>query len=109
MPKYLLHGSYTIEGSRGLLKTGGSSRQAHFKENVANLGGKVEAFYYAFGGDDVYAIVELPDNVSSVALSMALGAGGGFQPGIVVLLTPEEIDQAAKKVPSVHYRPPQSA
>ena len=52
---YLFHGSYTIDGIRGLIKEGGSSRRSHFEENVGSLGGKVESFYYAFGGDDIYA------------------------------------------------------
>jgi uncharacterized protein with GYD domain len=106
MPKYLFRGSYTLEGVRGLIKEGGSSRRSHFKDNVGSLGGQVEALYYAFGGEDIYAIVDLPDNVSSAALSLALAAGGGFRADTIVLLTPEEIDQAAQKVASVGYRPP---
>lgn len=106
MPKYLFHGSYTLEGVRGLIKEGGSSRRSHFNENVRNLGGQVESLYYAFGGEDIYAIVDLPDNVSSAAISLALAAGGGFRADTIVLLTPEEIDQAAQKTASVGYRPP---
>jgi len=106
MAKFLLHGAYTLEGMKGLLKTGGSARRSHFAQNVANLGGKVEAFYYAFGEADVYAIVDVPDNVSGLALSMALGAGGAFNPTATVLITPEEVDLAAMKVPSVRYTPP---
>jgi len=106
MPKYLFHGAYTPEGIRGLLKEGGSSRKAHFEENIGNLGGRVEAFYYAFGGDDVYAIVDLPDNVSSAAISLALNAGGGFRASTIVLLTTEEMDQATQKAASVDYHPP---
>lgn len=106
MPKYLAHGSYTVEGIRGLIKVGGSSRRAHFQQNIENLGGKLEVFYYAFGGDDIYAIVDLPDNVSSAAISLALNAGGGFRNSITVLMTPEEIDEASKKVTLVGYRPP---
>lgn len=106
MPTYLIHGSYTIEGVRGLIKEGGSSRRAHFQKNIGNLGGRVEAFYYAFGGEDIYSIVDMPDNISSIAISLALNAGGGFRATVVVLLTPEEIDQAAQKVASVQYRPP---
>jgi len=106
MPKYLFHGSYTLEGVRGLLKVGGSSRKAHFEKNVGNLGGQVEAFYYALGGDDLYAIVDLPDNTSSSALSLAINAGGGFKASTIVLLSAEEIDKATKKTPSVDYHPP---
>ncbi len=79
MPKYFFHGSYTLEGVRGLLKEGGSALKAHFETNVGNLGGHVEAFYSAFGGEDLYAVVDLPDNTSSAALSLAINAGGGFK------------------------------
>ena len=87
MPKYLSHGSYTLEGVRGLLKEGGSSRRAHFEQIITGLGGKVEAFYFALGEDDVYSIVDLPDNVSSAAISLALNSGGGFRASTTVLLT----------------------
>lgn len=106
MHLYLFHGLYTLEGVRGLLKNGSSSRQAHFEENGRNLGGQVEAIYYAFGGNDVYAIVDLPDNVSSAAISLALNAGGGFQVSTIVLLTPEEIGQATLKATTVNCQPP---
>ena len=106
MPKYLFHGSYTLEGVKGLLKEGGSSRRAQVEKNIGNLGGKVETFYYALGGNDVYTIVDLPDNVSSAALSLAVNAGGGIHANTVVLLTSEEVDQATQKAASVGYRPP---
>ena len=82
------------------------ARTLHFKKNVGNLGSQVDAFYYAFGGDDFYAIVDIPDNTSSVALSLAINAGGGFKSNTIVLLNAEEIDKAIKKVPSVGYNPP---
>jgi uncharacterized protein with GYD domain len=106
MPKYLIHGSYTLDGVRGLIKEGGSSRKSHLNENVGNLGGRVEVFYFAFGGEDIYSIEDLPDNVSSTAISLALGAGGGFRTSTIVLITPEEVDQATKKVALVGYRSP---
>jgi uncharacterized protein with GYD domain len=68
------------------------------------LGGKVEAFYYALGDDDVYVIADLPDNTTAAAISLAVNAIGAVQLKTVPLLTPEEVDEAAKK--SVAYRPP---
>lgn len=108
MPKYLIHGAYSVEGMQGLIEEGGSLRIKHFRENIANLGGKVESVYYALGNYDVYAIVELEDNISSAALTIALNAGGGFKASTTVLLTPEEIDEAAKKTKQVGYHPPGS-
>ena len=104
MPKYLFQGSYTLDGVKGLLKEGGSSRRAHIEQVIKGMGGTLESFYFAFGGNDVYIIADLPDNITSVAISLAVGAGGGFQANTTVLITPEEIDQAAKK--TVAYRPP---
>lgn len=106
LAKYLYHGSYTLDGLKGLVGEGGSSRRDTVQKSVANLGGKLEAFYYAFGGDDFYVIFELPDNVSTAALALAVAAGGGAKGSTVVLLTPEEVDQATKKIGSVAYRAP---
>ena len=104
MPKYLFQGSYTVEGIRGLLKDGGSKRRAVVEQATSGLGGRLEAFYFAFGGSDVFVIADLPDNASAAALSLAVAAGGGLQPSTTVLMTPEEMDQATQK--TVNFRPP---
>jgi len=106
MAKYLIQGSYSADGVRGLLKEGGVSRRSHFRQLIEKLGGTLEAFYYAFGSEDVYTIVDLPDNVDSLAVSMAVTAGGSFSAGVVVLLTPEQVDQATKKAATLGYRAP---
>ncbi|MHB1130811.1 MAG: GYD domain-containing protein [Chloroflexota bacterium] len=106
MAKYLYHGSYTLEGVKGLLAEGGSSRRDTVEKSLANLGGKMEAFYYAFGSDDYYVTFELPDGVTTAAFALAVAAGGGARGSTVVLLTPEEVDQATKKVGSITYRAP---
>ncbi len=104
MPKYLIRASYTQEGVKGLLKEGGTSRRATVEQVIKGMGGTLEAFYYAFGEDDVFVIAELPDNASTAALSLAVGASGTVKLNTTVLLTPEEMDQATKK--TVNYRPP---
>ena len=104
MPKYLFQASYTAEGTKGLLKEGGSKRRAVVDEIVKGAGGKVEAFYYAFGDSDTIGIIEVPDVASIVAISLAVNASGAVNFKTTVLLTPEEIDQAAKK--SAKYTPP---
>jgi uncharacterized protein with GYD domain len=104
MAKYLYQSSYTTEGVKGLLKDGGSKRRAAAEEVAQSLGGKVEAFYFAFGGTDAYVIIDLPDNASAAAGSLAVSASGAIQLKTTVLLTPEEMDSAAKK--SVSYSPP---
>ena len=134
MAKYLGQISYTVEGVKGLLKEGGSKRLEAVEQLtkelsatptstsvhppalmsfcsmealdhlVKGVGGTLEAFYYAFGDYDLIVIMDLPDNASAAALSLAVSAGGASKVKTTVLLTPEEIDLATKK--SVHYRPP---
>ncbi len=104
MPKYLFSGSYTQDGAKGLLKEGGTSRRATIEDLAKSMGGSIEVFYYAFGGDDIIAIGDLPDDASATAISLAVGASGAVNLRTTVLLTPETVDQAAKK--TVNYRPP---
>jgi len=49
-------------------------------------------------------IAEVPDNITAAALSITVNAAGAATSRVTVLLTPEDIDAAAKKTPS--YRAP---
>jgi uncharacterized protein with GYD domain len=104
MPRYLFEVDYSVEGTKGLLKEGGSKRRAALEASVKSLGGKVEALYFTYGVRDAITIVELPDGVSALALSLTVSASGSVAFKTTPLITPEEIDQAAKK--KVTYRPP---
>ena len=104
MAKYLFEASYTSTGAKGLMSEGGSSRRQQIDNMLNTMGGKLEILYFAFGNNDVYAIADVPDNVTAAAVSMAVNASGAVNAKIVVLLTPEELDEASKK--SVSYRAP---
>jgi uncharacterized protein with GYD domain len=104
MPKYLIKVSYTADGVKGVLKEGGSARKRAAEAAIKSAGASLETMYFAFGEHDVYCIVDAPDNASVAAASMAIGASGLVKAITVPLLTPEEIDQAAKK--TVNYTPP---
>jgi uncharacterized protein with GYD domain len=107
MAKYLIEASYSHEGLKGLVKEGGSGRKAAVEAATKALGGRLEAFYYAFGTSDVFGIAEMPDNVSAAAFALAVGATGALSHlKTVVLLTTDEVDQAAKKAAGASYRPP---
>ena len=104
MAKYLVQGNYVGEGIKGVLKEGGTSRRAALEKAVKSLGGTAEAFYYAFGDSDAYLIADLPDNASAAALALMMNASGTVVVKTTVLMTPEELDAAARKTPN--YRPP---
>jgi uncharacterized protein with GYD domain len=104
MPKIMVKAAYTADGARGLLKEGGTGRVAAVKKLVEGLGGKVEAFYFAYGDADAYVIADVPDAASGIAISLAVNASGAVHLSTIPLITPEEIDAASKK--SVAYRAP---
>lgn len=104
MPLYLIEGSYTPEGTKGLMKEGGSKRRAALQKAVESAGGKLHAFYYALGKWDVIAIVEYPDHVSATSTALTVNSSGAATVRTTVLITAEEVDAAVKK--SVAYRPP---
>jgi uncharacterized protein with GYD domain len=104
MPKYLVEASYTTEGLKGLAKDGGSGRVKAIRQAAEGMGGKLETFYFSFGGNDAIVIVDLPDNASCAALSLAASASGAVRTRTTVLLTPEEMDKALKMKPG--YLPP---
>ena len=104
MPKYLIEASYTGEGAKGLVKDGGSKRRQAAEQVIKSAGGKLEAFYFAFGENDAYLILDVPDNLTAAAISLAVAGAGATRMKTIELLTPEEIDEAMKK--QVHYEPP---
>ena len=104
MPKYLVEARYTAEGAKGLLRDGGSGRRSAIAKTVESVGGKLETVYFAFGGVDVYMIVDLPDNIAAAAVSLVANQSGLIASKTVVLMSAEEMDQATKK--TVEFRPP---
>ena len=94
MPKYLIQARYTTEGIQGLVKDSASGRRADVQSAVKALGGNVEAFYYAFGADDVIIILDLPNNVTAAAVGLTTSGSGAVRVRTTPLLTVEEVDKA---------------
>jgi uncharacterized protein with GYD domain len=104
MPKYLVNVNYTPEGAKGVHKEGGSKRRAAAQAAAKSLGGKLEAFYFCFGQTDAIVIADMPDNVSAVALCLAVTESGAAETSTIPLFSAEDMDAACKK--SVGYRAP---
>ncbi len=102
MPKYLFEARYSPEGAIGLAKEGGTGHRDAIKKHLEDVGGKLESMYFALGEVDCFVIVDLPDNVSAAALSLAVNESGLISIKAIVLLTPEDMDKASKK--KVHFR-----
>jgi uncharacterized protein with GYD domain len=106
MAKYLIKANYTADGAKGFVHDGGTGRRAAVEKMLASVGGRLDAFYFAFGDTDLYVIADLPDHTVAAAVALTVGQSGKASTRTIVLLTPEEMDAASKK--TVAYRPPGS-
>ena len=103
MAKYLITGSYTAQGTKGLLVDGGSGRRAALRSAFESVGGHLETMYFAQGESDFVVIADVPDTVSGVALGLMARASGTVDSKAIQLVTVEEMDAACKM--SVAFRP----
>jgi uncharacterized protein with GYD domain len=107
MPKAMIKASYSVDGMKGLMKSGGTSRVKSVESALAGVGGSLESFYFAFGADDVYIIADVPDHAAAIAMAAAVSTSGAISKyETVILLTPAEVDQAMNV--TVDYVPPGS-
>lgn len=104
MPKFLVKGSYSAEGMKGLLKDKASGREKAIAAACKAMGGKLDSIHYALGEDEVFAIVDMPSHVHMMGLAVAIGATGVVSTRTVPLLTVAEMDKALGE--PAKYRPP---
>jgi len=104
MSKYLVKASYTSDGVKGLLKEGASNRKKAVEELIGSMGGKMEAFYFAFGDYDLYCIFDIADDITAAALALTINGSGLVSCSTTVLISAEDLEKAKNKV--VPYRGP---
>ncbi len=106
MPHYLIRFGYTPETWAGLVKNP-EDRREPVRKLVEAAGGKLHGFWYAFGEQDGFVLVEGPDNAAAAAVSVAAAAGGAVRSiETTVLITVEEMLGALEKAKGLPYRPP---
>lgn len=104
MPKFLVQATYTVEGTEGLLKSSASERRRAVEDLVGSLGGKLESFYFAFGGGDAVIVIDLPSAEAALSIAFAVRASGMVHSTTIPLISVEEADRAIQH--HVSYRPP---
>jgi uncharacterized protein with GYD domain len=104
MSRYMIIARYDSAGAKGVLAKGGSARAAVVQKLASDLGGRMVTFDFAFGEDDVYTLCELPDNRAAAAVALAVNSSGLAHVRTVVLMSPEEVDEATEQ--RVVYTPP---
>ena len=78
MARYMYQVSYTAESWAAQVKKP-EDRVEALRPVVRKLGGKIESAYYTFGDYDIVLIVNMPDNGSAAAMSIAASAGGALK------------------------------
>jgi uncharacterized protein with GYD domain len=94
MPHFLIEGSYSPEGLRGLAKDKAAGREAAVKAALKKIGGKLVGLYFALGEADVYAVCECPDYITAAAMSLAASSSGLIRTKTIPLMTVAETDKA---------------
>jgi uncharacterized protein with GYD domain len=104
----MIQASYKSEALAELVKNP-ADRTETIRHSIEQLGGKLEGFWLSFGEYDVVGIVDMPDNVTAAAFSIAASAGGALKAGKTTpLFTTSEGVEAMKKAAVAGYRPPGS-
>ena len=108
MAYFLLQGTYTPESWKSLVNKP-VDRVEVVRKVIEKLGGKVEGAWFAFGDYDVVMIMQMPDNISAAAFSLAVAAGGAFKAHKTTpLMTIADGIEAMKKASGAGYQPPGS-
>ncbi len=106
MPHYLIQAAYTPDAAAAMVKNP-QDRIAAITPAVEKLGGKVVGGWHAFGEYDAIAVLDMPDNVSAAAFSLAASAGGAVKAlKTTPLITTAEMMEAQRKASGAGYRPP---
>jgi uncharacterized protein with GYD domain len=108
MPRFLLFIAYTQKAWDMLLRNP-QNRSEAVRPVVEGLGGKVEVGYLSQTDYEVVAIVEMPDDATMAALSMAFMAQFAVKTiKTIPLLTWDQAIEAMQKGRKAAYNPPET-
>jgi uncharacterized protein with GYD domain len=104
MAQFLVEVAYTQQAWAALVNNPQDRSQA-VKSAAENLGGKIDHLWLSFGEYDSIVVIDMPDNVSAAALSMAISAGGSCKSvKTIPLLSAQDGLEAMKKASTSGYR-----
>ena len=102
--KAIILANYAAHAVKGLI--GGSDREAAVKTLVESVGGKLESVVFTRGKYDVAVTFNMPNQVATMGLAMAIRASGALSEVVVL----EELDHkaviAVAQKAAKAYKPP---
>ncbi|MCH8061598.1 MAG: GYD domain-containing protein [Chloroflexi bacterium] len=106
MPRYLLGLSASADTWAAMIKDPSNRLEAN-RPVIESIGGKLEGYYFVVGENEIVELVDMPDDVSMEAITMAILASGAAKSvKTSTLLTAEEAMEAMRRAGDVGYRPP---
>jgi uncharacterized protein with GYD domain len=105
MPLYLGRFKYSPEALKAMIENP-QDRGAAAEQTAESLGCKMHGIWWTLGERDGVFLLEAPDSVSVVALSMAVGATGEISSEATVLLDMNEAQEAMRRAAAVDFRAP---
>jgi uncharacterized protein with GYD domain len=96
MPNYILLGNWTDQGARAVKDT--IKRSEQFRQLVQQHGGTVHGVFWIQGRYDVAARVEVADDLTMSAISLALGSSGNVRTETLRAYTAEEMQAILDKI-----------
>ena len=107
MALYLFRFGYTPEAWAAQMENPKDRRDMLSSRIFGTFGGQLHGFWYSFGDQDGFALVELPDNVSAAAASIAVSATGSLRTlETTVLISVDEMVEALAKASDFAYTKP---
>lgn len=105
MPLYLGRFKYSAEAIKGMIENP-HDRGAAAARAAESLGCKIHGLWWTFGERDGAFLLEAPDDVAVVALSMTVGATGQISTEATPLLDMDQAQDAMRRAASATFNPP---
>jgi uncharacterized protein with GYD domain len=105
VPLYLGRFKYSAEAMKAMIENPHDRGEAA-TQAAESLGCKLHGFWWALGDRDGAFLLEAPDNVAAVALSMAVGATGQISSEVTALLDMNEAQDAMRRAAAATFRAP---
>ncbi len=108
MPFYMFQARYTSDAFKAMIANP-QDREAAARPLIEAAGGKLHHLFFAFGAEDIVAIVEAPDDAAVASVAFVLGASGVLSAGATTKLMTSAEAMAAMQAAgelAARYRPP---
>ncbi len=99
MPTYVTLARFTDQAAKAVKEA--PQRRERLRRAVEEAGGRLIGGYMTQGRYDVIFITEFPSEAAATATLLAVAAGGNLRTETLRAFTPEEVDQAVQKMPSL--------